>query len=542
MLDKATKHIHIAKQAGTVGALEELLKGEEYQNLAKAEDFTMGIAHTRWPTMGLPTTVNTHPLCSNDRKWSVVLNGIIENSNELTNFLKKEGYTFESQNDVETVVVLLEYLSKTQPGDTLTLFVTMLSMIVGAYALVVMHEGEDKLYCAKLSSPLCLGVGEKELFVASDPIAFREYTEHVIYLEDYEICVADNTSNFQIYKLTHNFAYAQPVSSEQSKSRIIAIPFEPSEYEIGDFPHYMLKEIYQQPTVVQQTFAGKINNVSYIHINYPQPLRRLYFLACGTSYYAALVGKHVIEQETGIEVCCEYASEFIYRRCMCNKDDLVVAVSQSGETADTREALNIAKRSGAAVAGIVNVVGSQIAQIAGQGMYLHAGAEIGVASTKAFSCQVCAMVLLSAFLAKNEQYTAQVQHDLHLLPNAIQRILSSHSIADTIDAIVKRVKKAKSALFLGRGIDYPLAMEGALKMKEISYIHAEGYPAGEMKHGPIALVDEDMPCFFILGASRETQYVKVLNNMEEIKTRKGIIITITDAPEIHTQIKPGQPQ
>lgn len=399
-----------------------------------------------------------------------------------------------------------------------------------------MHEGEKQMYCARLSSPLCLGIGDKELFVASDPIAFREYTENVIHLDDFEVCVAD-AENQKVYKLTQNFSYNEPLSEEQSKARIVAIPFEPAEFEIGDYPHFMLKEIYQQPTVVQQTFAGKINNVDAIHITYPNPLRRIYFLACGTSYYAALVGKHIIEQQCGIEVCTEYASEFIYSRCMCGKNDLAIAVSQSGETADTREALNIAKRNGAALAGIVNVVGSQIARLAGQGMYLHAGAEIGVASTKAFTCQVCAIILLSAFLAKDPEYTAQIQRDLRRLPNAMQRILASTSISATIDAIVSRVKNAKSALFLGRGIDYPLAMEGALKMKEISYIHAEGYPAGEMKHGPIALVDKDMPCFFVLGASKETQYTKVLNNMEEIKTRQGIIITITDAPEMHTAIR-----
>ncbi|KAH7815266.1 Glutamine-fructose-6-phosphate transaminase [Monocercomonoides exilis] len=540
MIKKDEEKIILAKTAGTVAALEKLLK-EQYSDsiLAHPESFCLGIGHTRWPTMGLPTTENTHPFISNDGNWAVVLNGIIENSTELTSFMKKEGYKFESQNDVEVIAILLEHLHKTYHLDTLSTFVLMLSKIVGAYAVCVLHSTEKKVYAARLSSPMSIGIGENELFIASDPIAFREHTEKVIHLDDHEVCVASETEH-HVYKLAQNFEMSTPLTSEESAARIVRIPFEPAEYEIGDFPHYMLKEIYQQPTAVQQTFAGKIDNITSIHVSVPESLRKIVFLACGTSYYASLVGRHLIEQFAGIPVDCEYASEFIYRRCLCNKNDLVIAVSQSGETADTREALLLAKKQGAQLAGIVNVVGSQIARIAGQGMYLHAGAEIGVASTKAFSCQVCAMVLLSAFLAQNEEYSLRIQQELRRVPDGIQRILSSTSTMTAIDAIVEAVKNKKSALFLGRGVDYPLALEGALKMKEISYIHAEGYPAGEMKHGPIALVEKGMPVFFILGASKETQFTKVLNNMEEIKTRQGTIITITDAPEMKSAVNVKQ--
>ncbi|KAK2956183.1 Glutamine-fructose-6-phosphate aminotransferase [Blattamonas nauphoetae] len=569
LVNPQTKEIVIAKQAGAVSILEQYIQAScRGSILDKSSDFTLGIAHTRWPTMGAPTTQNTHPFFSNDKQWCVCLNGIVENSSKLTEQMMKEGYTFESENDVEVIAVLLEHLSKTYPDDPLSCFVATLSVIEGAYALCVLHASEERIYAAKLSSPLCIGIGDnEEKFLSSDPIAFREYTENVIHFDDNEICIISKDS-FSVHKFRPSEGLEKDISHELRLHRTVKIPFSLDELELGNYPHYMLKEIYEQPVAVQRTYSGRIGPTH--------------------NYYASQIGKYIIERETHIPVRCEYASEFLTSARLFNRQDLVIAISQSGETADTREALLIAKRKGIEVAGLVNVVGSQIARIAGQGMYLHCGAEIGVASTKAFACQVAALIIFMLYLKKHlssirvsgditpahtpllepspsfpspqpnqpsssrlfdppvtkdvngqplEESIVRVCSALRDLPVLMQHVLSNTTTMSTIDEIVAFMKDRKSAIFLGRGIGYPVALEGALKMKEISYIHAEGYPAGEVKHGPIALIDEDMPVFFIVSASDSVVLTKIVNNMEEISTRGGKIITVTDCEPTNSDEK-----
>ncbi|KAJ4457300.1 glutamine-fructose-6-phosphate aminotransferase [Paratrimastix pyriformis] len=521
----------IIKTVGTVDNLEAEVNRQAHNYETPEKKPVFGVGHTRWPTSGAATQLNAQPLFSNDRQWMAVLNGIVENKDELVSELTSKGYHFESENDAEVIPVLMEHFYK-QENDTLTAFVQMLSKLQGAYAVAVLHATEQVVYCARLGSPMCIGVADGERFVSSDPVSFRKWTDQVIHLEDREIALITSTSH-QLYRIRHNYPSVDPLSPARPSAmqgRTIHIPMDLADVEKGSYAHFMLKEIYQQPKCIGQTFVGKIANLDAIHIDIPNPMRQLVFVACGTSHHASMVGRYLVEQHAQIQVIPEYASEFIYRTCLLGPSDLVIAVSQSGETADTREALHTAIRAGAKTAGIVNVVGSQIARMAGQGMYLHAGPEIGVASTKAFTCQVTAMILLAAFLSKDPAFRADVIRTLPMVPPAMDQLLHNGHMHATIDRIVDAFKGATNALYLGRGMDYPVALEGALKLKEISYIHAEGYPAGEMKHGPIALVDTHMPVFFVLSRDA-VLFPKVLINMEEVRTRGGRIITITDVAD-----------
>eukprot|EP00696_Hemimastix_kukwesjijk_P000169 gnl/Hemi2/10234_TR3538_c0_g1_i1.p1 gnl/Hemi2/10234_TR3538_c0_g1~~gnl/Hemi2/10234_TR3538_c0_g1_i1.p1 ORF type:complete len:650 (-),score=252.14 gnl/Hemi2/10234_TR3538_c0_g1_i1:531-2372(-) len=519
------------------GALQTVKKEGKLARLAAACTTTefagppcLGISHTRWATHGEPNDTNSHPHLSNDEAFAVVHNGVIENKEELKSELKRLGYTFTSETDTEVVPVLLQHYLKVS-NSTEDALVRTLTKLKGAYGLAILHRGEQRVYGACLGSPLCIGIGENEMFLASDPSAFVEYTKRVIHINDHEI-VTVTQSGSQTHKVVYGKADVEP-HLERTASCVLEVPFDIDDVRKGDFPHFMLKEIFDQPRALQNAIGGKIRNIHMVHINLPPVLHGVTFLACGTSMHASLVAEYIIENEVGIPCTVELASEYVNKRCLLSNHDLAIAVSQSGETADTRDALVKAKESGAFVAGIVNVVGSQIARIAGQGMYLHAGPEIGVASTKAFTCQVAVLNVLASFLSRDLKLQQQIMQALTALPALVTQMLDSQELHHTIRQIAATFKDSRNALYLGRGIDYPVALEGALKLKEISYIHAEGYAAGEMKHGPIALIDENMPVFFVIG-SCQANFHKVLSNMEEVKARRGRIITVTseDSPRI----------
>ncbi len=508
------KKLTTVKAVGKISNLKEKIKKQHFK------DISIGIAHTRWATNGEPNETNAHPHTSNDNTISVIHNGIIENKEVLREELIKKGFTFKTDTDTEVIPVLIEhYLKHSKDFEEALIKTTM--KLKGAYGIVAMHEGEEKLYCAKLGSPLCIGISNNTRFVASEPSAFVEHTNKVINLDDHEIAI--------VHSKGETIKKIKPANGEaiSAKKTVVEVPFDIEDVKKGKYAHFMLKEIHEQPQAIQNTIGGKIRNIDNIQIEIPSPLQSVNFLACGTSWHAGLIGEYIIENYVGTPVDVEYASEYINKKCLLSKQDVAIAISQSGETADTREALKKAIAKKASIAGIVNVVGSQIARLAGKGMYLHAGPEIGVASTKAFTCQVAALNLLSAKLSNDQAYRKKITSSLKKVPAAIKLLLDDDAFHNTIKKIANTFSEANNALYLGRGIDFPVALEGALKLKEISYIHAEGYPAGEMKHGPIALIDENMPVFFVVGTGKGN-YEKVLSNMEEVKSRKGRIITISD--------------
>ena len=492
--------INIIKNKGKIKDLVGLINGEQ-ANIV--------ISQTRWATHGQPNHINAHPHFSMDKSVAIVHNGIIENHADLKKELtEKYNYKFQSETDSEVIAQLIQFFYK---GNFEEAFRKMLSKIEGAFGIVALHKDHNELICARKGSPLVLGLGENEYFIASDPSPFLDHTKNVIYLEEKQMAI-----------ISENHYEVKDFNGLNLDVEMEEIPFGIEAIQKQGFKHFMLKEINEQPNTIRDCFTGKLRNIDGIAIKLKTNIQRVVLVACGTSYHGALIGKYIIEKKSNIPVIVEHASEFRYRKPMLFPSDLVVAISQSGETADTLEAIRLAKKIGCNVAGIVNVTGSSIAKECGQGIYLHAGPEIGVASTKAFTSQVVALNLLNLFLNKNPYYRYEIAEELRKLPLIVEEFLKNEKVKE----IAAKYFFAKHFLFMGRDINFPVALEGALKLKEISYIPAEGYPAGEMKHGPIALIDSETPSIFIL--TKDEVYEKVISNMHEVKSRQGKILCICD--------------
>ena len=480
---------------------------------------SIGIGHTRWSTHGEPSDINAHPHSDCNNNISIVHNGIIENFESLKKILVGKGHEFKSETDTEVIAHLIEELYK---GDLTEAVKKSLLKIEGTYGLLVIKKDENKIIAARKGSPLVFGIKDNGYFISSDASSIIEHTKDVIYLIDNDVLEINNDG----YSLSN-------LKDPDIKEREIEkIEWNLEQIEKKGFKHFMLKEIYEQPESIRNTLRGRIKDDKIkITINlekeFIKKLKRIIITACGTSWHAALIGKHIIEKNCKIPVEVDYASEFRYRNPLINENDLVIVISQSGETIDTLFALREAKKKGAKTIGIINVVGSTIARECGEGIYLHAGPEIGVASTKAFTSQVIALTILSLFFNKNEK----IMEEIKKTPDIVKKILDKNHIKE----IAEKYYKNSNFLYLGRGINFPVALEGALKLKEISYIHAEGYPAAEMKHGPIALIDDNMPVVVI--ANKNEVYDKILSNIQEIKARKGKIIAIADEGDENIKTK-----
>ncbi|MEM6514855.1 MAG: glutamine--fructose-6-phosphate transaminase (isomerizing) [Bacteroidota bacterium] len=512
--------IRLAKTKGKVADLESRVDTEI------STKGTVGIGHTRWATHGVPNDVNSHPHYSNSGDLVIIHNGIIENYESLKIELIKRGYSFKSDTDTEVLVNLIEDVKKNENTKLGKAVQIALNQVVGAYAIAVFDKNKpNEIVVARLGSPLAIGIGDNEFFIASDASPFIEYTKNAIYLEDEEMAIVRSGKDLKIRKIKDD-SLVDPYVQE--------LKLNLEQIEKGGYEHFMLKEIYEQPSAIFDTFRGRllsnegIIKMSGIENNMKRFLNaeRIIIVACGTSWHAGLVAEYIFEDLARIPVEVEYASEFRYRNPVIGEDDIVIAISQSGETADTLAAIKLAKSRGAFVFGVCNVVGSSIAREAHAGAYTHAGPEIGVASTKAFTTQITVLTLIALRLAraKGTISSSDYRHhliELELIPDKVRKALESDDYAKTISEIYK---DAKNFLYLGRGYNFPVALEGALKLKEISYIHAEGYPAAEMKHGPIALIDENMPIVVI--ATKKGHYEKVVSNIQEIKSRKGKIIGI----------------
>ena len=513
--------LKIAKTKGKVSDLEEKSK-----TIASSKA-TIGMGHTRWATHGVPNDINSHPHVSNSGNIVIIHNGIIENYEPLKKELLKRGYTFTSDTDTEVLVNLIEDVKKKENIKLGKAVQIALNQVVGAYAICVFdRENPDEIIVARLGSPIAIGVGEDEFFVASDASPFIEYTSNAIYLEDEEMAIVRLHKPLKIRKIKDDSLVDPYVQELQMNLEQI---------EKGGYDHFMLKEIYEQPNVIKDTYRGRllanqgIIQMAGVEDNLEKFLHaeRILIVACGTSWHAGLVAEYVIEEFARISVEVEYASEFRYRNPIINKNDVVIAISQSGETADTLAAIKLAKEKGAFVFGVCNVVGSSISRETNAGAYTHAGPEIGVASTKAFTTQITVLTMIALRLAKakgtlsNSDFHRYLQ-ELEVIPEKVAEALASTN--DKAKEIAAKFKDATNCLYLGRGYNFPVALEGALKLKEISYIHAEGYPAAEMKHGPIALIDEQMPVIVI--APKQGHYDKVVSNIQEIKSRSGKIIAI----------------
>ncbi|MEC7062810.1 MAG: glutamine--fructose-6-phosphate transaminase (isomerizing) [Bacteroidota bacterium] len=519
--------IHVFKQKGKVKDLQDFIADKNTSS-------SLGIGHTRWATHGLPNDTNAHPHQSGNKQISLVHNGIIENYAILKQELEQRGHHFLSETDTEVLVHLIEDI---QEKSKLSLFEAVrvaLSEVVGAYAIVVIDKSNpDQLIAARKSSPLVIGIGEDEYFLASDATPIVEYTKNVIYLDDDEIALIDLNKGLTL----------KTISNEIKTPYVQELEMQLEALEKGGYEHFMLKEIYEQPQSILDSMRGRINiTKSLVGLggikNYEEKLlnaNRLIFVACGTSWHAGLVGEYLFEEIARIPVEVEYASEFRYRNPIINENDVVIAISQSGETADTLAAIKIAKERKATIIGICNVVGSSISRETDCGSYTHAGPEIGVASTKAFTAQVTILTLMAMMIGKrkgtiNAEKFNRLVVEMNSIPEKLRTVLKQDKL---IEKIAKIYHQSTNALYLGRGINFPLALEGALKLKEISYIHAEGYPAAEMKHGPIALIDEEMPVFVI--ATKDSSYEKIVSNIQEVKARKGKIIAIVS--EGDTEVK-----
>ncbi|MFA5833371.1 MAG: glutamine--fructose-6-phosphate transaminase (isomerizing) [Bacteroidota bacterium] len=515
----------VQKKVGKVAELEKNASIKEYSG-------TIGIGHTRWATHGEPSDVNSHPHISNDGTIAIIHNGIIENYQVIKTKLEKLGYKFKSATDTEALVHLIEEMKKSS-GDLETAVRLALRQVEGTYGIAVISSQEpDKIIVARKGSPLIIGVGENEHFVASDAAAIIPYTRQVVYLEDGEIAVL-TSQNFE----------TRTIDNIEKIKQIHEVTFDIEEIEKGGFDHFMLKEIMEQPETIRNSMRGRVllneGNAKLSGLNDVMLLlenaQRIIITACGTSWHAGLVGEYMLEQYAKVPVEVEYASEFRYRNPIIKPTDVLFLISQSGETADTLAALREARKKGATVLGICNVVGSTIARESQSGVYIHAGPEIGVASTKAFTSQLVVLSLITLLIARqrrtiSDEIALSMCKELLDLPNKIQQILKETS---HIESIAEEFKNSNNFLYLGRGLNFPVALEGALKLKEISYIHAEGYPAAEMKHGPIALIDENMPVVVI--APKDGTYDKIISNMQEVKARKGKVIAI--ANEVDPQIK-----
>ncbi len=523
------KDLKLSKTKGKVSDLEAKAESE------KTTIGKMGMGHTRWATHGVPNDVNSHPHFSNSGKLVIVHNGIIENYEPLKQELMKRGYTFKSDTDTEVLVNLIEDVKKKENCKLGKAVQIALNQVIGAYAIAVIDvENPDEIIVARLGSPLAIGIGEDEFFIASDATPFIEYTSNAIYLEDEEMAIVRLHKPLKVRKIKDD-SLVDPYIQE--------LQLNLEQIEKGGYDHFMMKEIYEQPSVIKDTYRGRllankgIIQMSGVEDNLEKFLnaKRILIVACGTSWHAGLVAEYIIEEFSRIPVEVEYASEFRYRNPIINKDDVVIAISQSGETADTLAAIKLAKENGAFVFGVCNVVGSSISRETHAGAYTHAGPEIGVASTKAFTTQITILTLLALRLAKakgtmnNSDYQRYLL-ELELIPEKVQETLQTNDVAKQIADIYKN---ATNCLYLGRGYNFPVALEGALKLKEISYIHAEGYPAAEMKHGPIALIDEQMPVIVI--APNKGHYDKVVSNIQEIKSRSGKIIAVVTKGD--TQVK-----
>ncbi|NDW10910.1 glutamine--fructose-6-phosphate transaminase (isomerizing) [Dysgonomonas sp. 520] len=510
--------LSVYKAKGKVQDLEDFAKDKNITG-------TIGIAHTRWATHGEPSNANAHPHYSQSESLALIHNGIIENYTVLKAELTSKGYTFHSSTDTEVLVQLIEYIKSTNHCDLFTAVQLALNQVIGAYAIAVIDKSDpDQIIAARKSSPLVVGIGEDEFFLASDASPIVEYTNKVIYLEDEEIVVIRRGEEPKIVT----------ISNVVSTPHIQELKLSLSQLEKGGYPHFMLKEIFEQPETLQSCMSGRINvegtNVTLSGIiDYKEKFvnaRRIIIIACGTSWHAGLIGEYLIEEYCRIPVEVEYASEFRYRNPVIFPDDIVIAISQSGETADSLAAIELARKAGAFVYGVCNVVGSSIPRNTDSGSYTHCGPEIGVASTKAFTAQVTVLAMMALAIAKEKgtiekDVYLKILKELQNIPNKIKEILKLNEDIKNLSSIFTY---AHNFIYLGRGYSYPVALEGALKLKEISYIHAEGYPAAEMKHGPIALIDNEMPIVAI--ATNNAIYEKVVSNIQEIKARNGRVIAI----------------
>jgi glucosamine--fructose-6-phosphate aminotransferase (isomerizing) len=511
--------INLAKTKGKV---------EDLKNKAKSisQEGSIGIGHTRWATHGVPNDVNSHPHYSNSGELVIIHNGIIENYESIKQELTKRGYIFQSDTDTEVLVNLIEEVQKTEGVKLGKAVQIALNQVVGAYAIAVFDQKKpDEIVVAKLGSPLAIGIGDGEFFIASDASPFIEFTNNAVYLEDEEMAIIRLGKEIKLRKIKDD-SVAYP--------NLLELQMNLEEIEKGGYDHFMLKEIYEQPRAIKDTYRGRLLadqgliRMAGIDLNMEKFLNanRIIIVACGTSWHAGLVAEYIFEDLARIPVEVEYASEFRYRNPVITDKDVLIAISQSGETADTLAAIKLAKEKGAFVFGVCNVVGSSIARETDAGAYTHAGPEIGVASTKAFTTQITVLTLIALKLAKAKGVFSESKYheyltELENIPNKVEKSLQSNAL---IEIIADVYKDSTNCLYLGRGYNFPVALEGALKLKEISYIHAEGYPAAEMKHGPIALIDEHMPVFVI--ATKKGHYEKVVSNIQEIKSRKGKIIAI----------------
>lgn len=523
--------MNVYKEKGKVSNLEALTSQRDISG-------QIGIAHTRWATHGEPSAINAHPHVSQSGRLALVHNGIIENYSNLKILLEKEGYTFKSSTDTEVLVQLIEYMQKKYDKSLENATIMALRMVVGAYAIAVIDKNcPDKIVVARKSSPLVIGIGadHKEFFIASDALPIVEYTKQMVYLNDNEVALLKIGKKIEINNLNY-----EDITPEVKEVNISL-----ESLEKGGFEHFMLKEIYDQPRCMADCMRGRlllnekriVLSTINMHRERLMKAERFIIVACGTSWHAGLIGKQLIEQWANIPVEVEYASEFRYRNPVISPDDVVIAISQSGETADTLATFQLAKENKAMCFGIVNVVGSSIARASDTGIYIHVGPEIGVASTKAFTGQVTVLTLFALALGhergtiSKEEYESTIE-ELGNIPEKIKSVLAKD---EEIKDIARSLTYAENALYMGRGFNYPVALEGALKLKEISYIHAEGYPAAEMKHGPIALIDENMPVVFV--ATHHQLYKKIISNIEEVKARNGrIIAVVTEGDEAVKEI------
>ena len=529
--------VALVDKNGTLNVYKTKGKVENLENFCKDKDIsgTVGIAHTRWATHGEPSDFNAHPHFSQSEKIALIHNGIIENYLTLKTFLLDKGYTFKSETDTEVLVQLIEYMMVEHQLPLYEAVHQALTQVTGAYAIGVVERGNpNTLITARIASPLIIGVGENEFFLGSDASPIIEFTKNVIYPEDRQVIKIERGKEIEIRSLDNE---------ELIKPDIKQIQLSLDDIEKGGFPHFMLKEIFEQPKSLSLCMNGRLQKeqkeiiLSGVRDNIDKfaKARRILITACGTSWHAGLIGKYLFETLCRIPVDVEVASEFRYRNPVIFSDDILIAISQSGETADTLAAMELAKKQGAFIYGVCNVVGSSVARLTDSGTYTHAGPEIGVASTKAFTTQVCVLTMTALCVARelktiSEEEYKRIIEELCQIESKIDKILEK---TNDIEDMAKIFTYARNFLYLGRGFNYPVAMEGALKLKEISYIHAEGYPAAEMKHGPIALIDEEMPIIVI--APRYALYNKILSNVQEVKARKGKIIAIVT--EGDTEIK-----
>lgn len=521
LFDEQGSDLAIFKKQGKVKELENLIAGQNPPS-------QIGMGHTRWATHGEPNDVNAHPHPSFHGRLAVVHNGIIENYSSIKTELQKKGYAFRSMTDTEVLASFIEYICDTEQCSIEEGVRLALTRVVGAYAIVVMSKEEpDTLIAARKGSPLVIGIGDNEFFLASDATPIVEYTKHVVYLNDEEIAVINGQLSIK------------SLEAVEQTPLVHELDLDLEAIEKGGYEHFMLKEIFEQPNSIADCMRGRLKADEgklvlggiREYANALASADRIIIVACGTSWHAGLVAEYIIEDFCRIPVEVEYASEFRYRNPIIREGDIVIAISQSGETADTLAALELAKSKGAIILGVVNAVGSSIARITHEGAYLHAGPEIGVASTKAFTAQLTVLTMIALRIAEQRgTITDRKYHELLVeLESIPAKIRKALQVNDQIKEISELFKDARNFIYLGRGYNFPVALEGALKLKEISYIHAEGYPAAEMKHGPIALIDEEMPVVFI--ATKDSSYEKVVSNIQEVKARKGRVIAVVTEGE-----------